>query len=114
MLIALALLLVAQAPSVQEAEAQARQALAAGRKGEALQHFEVALRTAEDFATKGRLRQVYLDAGWAEPPAVNLAEGTLIQRYILNEKVRVFGAAAGRLQGADQPHGAILLRRHIM
>jgi hypothetical protein len=109
----LVLLLLAPDAAVEEAETKAQQALADGRVAEALDHFETAIRAADDTGAKLRLRDAYTRAGWAEPRRTNLAEAARLGAFINNERIRVYAHAAQQCEGADQPHAAIILRRAV-
>ncbi|MHC4547533.1 MAG: hypothetical protein ACYTEZ_02050 [Planctomycetota bacterium] len=113
MLAALALLLLAPDAAVQEAEAKARQALTQGNVAGALEHLEIALRAAEETATKLRLRDAYLEAGWTEPRGASLAELNRVAAHIRSERIRVWTTAAERFERDDQLHAAIILRRAV-
>ncbi|MCK6458378.1 MAG: hypothetical protein L6Q95_00615 [Planctomycetes bacterium] len=110
MLPALLLLILLPEASPEEAEAKAEQALREGDHPKALDGFEEAIRLATDTATKLRLRDRYVAAGWAEPRPLAPPEEAQLAVYIREEKVRVFGAAADRFEGEDRIQAAILLR----
>jgi hypothetical protein len=110
----LLLLLLAPNAAVAEAEGKAKEALGQGKVLEALAFYEEALRAAADTATKARLRDAYVAAGWTEPPPTNLAEQLVLTRHIHDEKLRIFGQAADRFEGRDEPHAAILVRRAMV
>ncbi|MGQ0612199.1 MAG: hypothetical protein ACT4PV_00400 [Planctomycetaceae bacterium] len=109
----LLLLLAAPGTAALEAEAKAKEALAAGRLAEALDQFETALRLADTTAEKARLRDAYRASGWAEPRPVSQAEGDVVVAHIRAEKVRVWRAEADRLEREEKLCGAILLRKSL-
>ncbi|MHC4958103.1 MAG: tetratricopeptide repeat protein [Planctomycetota bacterium] len=115
MLPALALFLLAQAgpPTADQAERDAQEALAAGRRLEALEHYEACIRAVEDTARKARYRKAYLAAGWAEPRPLTLAEERVILGHIRAERVRLYERAAGDFESAKKRQAAILMRRVI-
>ncbi|MHC5031152.1 MAG: hypothetical protein ACYTGU_09875, partial [Planctomycetota bacterium] len=113
MLLVLALLLLAPDTAVEEAETKAQQALAAARVAEALEHFETAIRAADDTPTKLRLRDAYTNAGWAEPRRISLVEANRLGVFIRSERIRVYTKAAQDCENNDQRHAAIILRRAI-
>ena len=110
-LLALLLRLLAPGGAVEEAETKAAQALREGRVADALASYEDAIRAAEDTRAKLRLRDLYRAAGWVEPRPLSGAEEAEIQIRVRDEKLRVYGAAAERFEGADRIQAAILLRR---
>jgi hypothetical protein len=112
-LLVLALLLLAPDTAVEEAETKAQQALAAARVAEALEHFETAIRAADDTPTKLRLRDAYTNAGWAEPRRISLVEANRLGVFIRSERIRVYTKAAQDCENNDQRHAAIILRRAI-
>ena len=111
---AFVILLLAPETGVAEAETKARQALTAGEVDEARGHYEAAIRAAESTAEKLRLRDLYLKAGWAEPRPANQKEQLRIETHIRNEKIRLYGKAADRFEGADKLHAAIIMRRVLL
>jgi len=110
----LALILLAPESGVAAAETEALKALAAGDVAGALNHFEAAIRAADDTPTKARLRDLYRKAGWAEPRPTNHAEQLKLAGHVQAEKIRVFAAEAGRLEREGRIHAAILVRRSII
>ncbi|MEM8886256.1 MAG: hypothetical protein AAGD14_19515, partial [Planctomycetota bacterium] len=112
MIAALLLLLLAPDPRA-EAEAQAKEALAAGEKLEALTQIETAMRNVESMREKARLRDWYRKVGWVAPPPVNAAEKLTLGIHVNNEKIRIYDRAAGRLAGQGKRRAAIILRRAI-
>ena len=114
MILALLIQLLAPDRAVADAEAKAAQALTEGRVAEALDGFEEAIRAAGDTATKLRLRDRYIEAGWVEPRPLNAAEELAVEIHVRNEKLRVYGAAADRFERTDRPQAAILMRRVLI
>ncbi len=109
-----ALLLLAPSSELVAAEEQARAALSAGRKLEALASYETALRSTEDTKTKARLRDAYLAAGWGTPRRINARERAKLRSHYLAEVHRVLGKAADKLAGASKRHAAIIVRRAMI
>jgi len=105
-------LLLAPDP-VAEAEAEAAQALTENRISDALEDYETALRAAEETPVKARERDAYLKAGWADPPTVKLAELEVLALHVRQERLRVWGQAADRLQRDKMPNASIVVRRAI-
>jgi len=109
----LVLLLLAPESSVEEAETKAQQALANGKVAEALDHFETAIRAADSTASKLRLRDAYVGAGFVEPRIANLAEEARLGVFIRNERIRVYAEAAKGAETDGDRHTAIILRRAV-
>jgi len=109
----LVFLILAPDTAVQEAETKAQQALANRQVAEALGHYEAAIRAAEDTASKLRLRDAYVGAGWAEPRIANLAEEARLGVFIRNERIRVYAEAADGAEADGDRHAAISLRRAV-
>jgi len=113
-LAALIVLLAAGDPRAAEAEKLAREALAEGKKLEALAHFETAMRHVESMEEKARLRDAYRAAGPVEAHGVKPAERVILGIHVRNEKIRVFDRAANNLAGQGRRRAAIIVRRAIM
>jgi len=110
----LLLLLCAPDSAVQEAEDKARQALTAGDKSAALDHFEAAIRAETTTAGKARLRDAYRAVGWVDPREPSTAERRALGILIQQEKIRVFDKAAGSFVGQGKRHAAIIMRKAII
>jgi hypothetical protein len=110
-LLALIVQILAPSGDLEAAETKAAQALREGNVAAALEAYEEAIRVAPDTPTKLRLRDLYRAAGWVEPRPEAAAEEAQVQVYVREEKLRVFGAAADRFEGADRIQAAILMRR---
>ncbi|HEX5138589.1 MAG TPA: hypothetical protein VFY93_16575 [Planctomycetota bacterium] len=106
----LALVLMPEASSPEEAEAKATQALTAGDIPAALDAFEEAIRLVPDTPRKLRLRDRYIAAGWAEPRPPSPREEEALAGFVREEKLRVFGLAADRFEQEDRIQAAILMR----
>ncbi|MFI5403370.1 MAG: hypothetical protein ACHQ1G_10565, partial [Planctomycetota bacterium] len=112
-LLALIVQLLVPGGTLEEAEAKAGQALREGKVAAALEAYEEAIRAAPDTGTKLRLRDLYRAAGSADARPQSSAEERQIQMLVRDEKLRVYGSAADRFEGADRLQAAILLRRVI-
>jgi len=110
----LALALLTPSGAVADAEEAAREALRAGRRAEALSHFETALRAAGETAEKARLRDLYLDAGWAEPREVSGLERRVLTGHVASERRRLIDRAARRFENRGKLHAALILRRALV
>ena len=67
----------------------------------------------DDTASKLRLRDAYVGAGWAEPRIANLAEEARLGVFIRNERIRVYAKAAEQCETDGDRHAAIILRRAV-
>lgn len=108
------IVLMAPSSAVADAERAAEEALQAGRTGEALSHFETAIRAADDTAPKARLRDRYLKTGWAEPQEVSATERLILGRHVASERWRLTDRAADQFENKGKLHAALILRRALI
>jgi len=113
-LAAVLLLLLAPSPAAQEAEAKAQKALTAGDRGEALAQYEAAIRAEPTTFAKQGFRDAYRKVGWVEPRRPSPTESRMVDTLVREEKIRVFGKAAGSLASQGKRRAAIVLRKAII